>query len=1168
MKYFFLTISTFFLLHYHSLAQGVQIEFGKNRVQYHKDFAEWSEYESQNFHTYWYGESRNVGQAAVQLAELDYEYIQTLIEYRMTDKIEIIAYTDLTDLHQSNIGNEEVLNNPAGQTKIAGNKIFVYFDGNHQNLRRQIKEGIAKVCLQSMLYGLNFQEIVQSVVAINLPDWFGQGLVAYVGEEWSVEADAKLRDIFTHKQYKDFKTFAENEPKLAGYSMWYFLKQQYGRSAVANLLYLARINRNVDSGFLYVIGQSYKQTIQDWQQYYEARYEQEAKGFAKIEKQGEISIKNPRNLPISQIKLSPDGKKLAYILNEIGRAKVYIQDVKTKERKLILKNGYRNPVQATDYAYPLLAWNPNNNELAVLHEFRDNIRLLRYDLTTKKSNLDKFNTQFQRVNSIDYITNNDFIFSATARGFSDLFVYHTKTTQSERLTDDFYDDLDASYINNGKYKGILFASNRRDSVFAKVSMDTILPIRNFDIFFYDMSGEKKPKELVAITHTPHANERQPFVSDSTFFTFLGDENGVFNRKIGQMETYTHHYDKVVRLKDASELIFHRDSLIKDVDSTYIDTVFIRAVEKKRGITFNNTNFPTNILAHHAAPRAGKWTESMVTNKIQRVFIKNRDTIAYNAPLLTRYKEQYLKQLYGAAIVKQSLQKAAAPVAAAPAPAIEPPPPIAEAKQDTIPAKKINPDYLFQTEFNTPSTATKPTETTDLMDIIKEQFGKNELPSAGVQGISLDNLPNVKLDDPKVIKFRSARITPHRLKFRTDFVTSQMDNTPLFGGLNSFAGQPQGFETPRAGFLMKANFKDLLEDYEIEMGARYPTSFNGSEYFLQFKDKKTRLDKHYTLYRQSTGYTDPVAGNISRRRQSVTMMGVGEVRYPLDIFTSLRGTLTLRNDRFLTLATDARTLNIPVDAQQRIGLKGEYVFDNTMDVSLNIKRGTRYKGYVEVVKKFQAQFIDKFAFNANQGFMTIIGGDARHYESILKHSVLALRMAGATSFGSEKILYFLGGTDNWLLPRFNNDIPQPQSKDFAYQTLAANVRGFTRNIRNGNSFVLGNAELRVPIMKYLTTKPIQSSFWRNMQVVGFFDFGTAWTGASPFTDDNPINTVYVSSPPTVFVKVRYFRDPIVAGYGAGLRTSVFGYFLRADYAWGIETKVVQKPILYVSMGMDF
>ena len=154
--------------------------------------------------------------------------------------------------------------------------------------------------------------------------------------------------FFSYRPYKDFKTFAEREPKLAGQSVWYFLKQQYGRSAIANLLYLARINRNVDSGFLYVIGQSYKQTIQDWEQYFEARYEQEEKGFAKMEKKKEISIKNTRKAPIFQLKLSPDGKNLAYIINEIGRSKVYIQNTATKTaRVLVLKNGYRNAIQAT-----------------------------------------------------------------------------------------------------------------------------------------------------------------------------------------------------------------------------------------------------------------------------------------------------------------------------------------------------------------------------------------------------------------------------------------------------------------------------------------------------------------------------------------------------------------------------------------------------------------------------------------------------------------------------------------------------------------------------------------------------------------------------------------------------------------------------------------------------
>ena len=43
---------------------------------------------------------------------------------------------------------------------------------------------------------------------------------------------------------------------------------------------------------------------------------------------------------------------------------------------------------------------------------------------------------------------------------------------------------------------------------------------------------------------------------------------------------------------------------------------------------------------------------------------------------------------------------------------------------------------------------------------------------------------------------------------------------------------------------------------------------------------------------------------------------------------------------------------------------------------------------------------------------------------------------------------------------------------------------------------------------------------------------------------------------------------MAGYGLGLRTMLFGYFIRVDYAWGIETRIVQDPGLYISLGMDF
>src|SRR5690349_13674323 len=90
-----------------AVGQTTQTEFGKNRVQFNNDFAEWSQYESRNFITYWYGEGRLVGQAVVQMAEQDFYDIQGILEHRMNDKIEIIVYTDLTDLKQSNIGSEE-----------------------------------------------------------------------------------------------------------------------------------------------------------------------------------------------------------------------------------------------------------------------------------------------------------------------------------------------------------------------------------------------------------------------------------------------------------------------------------------------------------------------------------------------------------------------------------------------------------------------------------------------------------------------------------------------------------------------------------------------------------------------------------------------------------------------------------------------------------------------------------------------------------------------------------------------------------------------------------------------------------------------------------------------------------------------------------------------------
>ncbi|MEM1214779.1 MAG: hypothetical protein AAGJ82_03795 [Bacteroidota bacterium] len=1168
-------------------AQTSQVRFGKNRVQHHRDFDEWLKYESDNFITYWYGEGRNIGQAVVQLAEYDFNFVQSILEHRINEKLQIIVYTDISDLKQSNIGNEEVFSTAGGQTKIVGNKIFVYFNGDHNHLRRQIREGIATVYLEAMLFGSNLQEMVQNAVLLNLPEWFKQGLIAYIGEPWNTVQDDQLRQLLDSEDYVDFATAAEENPNLIGHAFWYYIAELYGTPTVSNLLYLTRINRSVESGFLYVLGTPYAITLNDWEKYFRQRYDIDARNRQAITGQ-EIFIKNRWKARLTQAKISPDGQQLAYVLNDIGRYRIYLQNLLTGERKLLFKRGSRNQIQSPDYNYPILAWNPSGQELAILYEHRDIPKLMRYSLLEKTDVTEDLSTGYHRVYSMEYVNPSTMVFSATQRGFSDIFLYYPATRQTQRITTDFWDDLDAVPVKVRDRTGILFASNRTDVSLDPQRLDTILPITTFDLYYYDLSN--RPGELVRVTDTPLANERSPEGINSQYFTYLSDRNGIFNREVGYLEDYIDHYEQNILLTDGSEIVLHADSSLTLLDTTLIDTIIIQPVIKERAIVGTVSNYGRNLLRQDFS-RTGRKLETFATSQpgtYQLVLstIDSLNGVPGSATIFQYLREERLG-LFDEPIEAPTPETVVEAEAEAEAP-VNPPmqtevlPPVEtfepdiqanSAAVDSIEVIDID-NYLFQSEFaeedafeETPEdtgpaeeVTTEAPASTDLLEIV------DPIPPGQVVASSR------KDSGPKVHRFRPSRIVNYRTTFRTDFVSFNMDNSLLFEGLDSYAANPQGFNIQPVGMLLKMNFKDLLEDYVIEGGVRVPVTFNGTEYFLTVHDRKRRLDKFYAFYRRAQRFNEPFNQYLWKRENNV-LIGQYGLRYPLDVFQSLRATATLRRDRVQYSATDQFAIERAPEptSTQRIGARLEYVFDNTINLGLNLLQGTRAKVYTEFFKQFSAGLQPNFNFSFNEGYMGVIGLDARHYVRLDKRSILAFRLAGATSFGSDRVLFYLGGADQQLFSGFNSTIPVPTDNPPGLVGLANSMRGFDINIRNGNTYVLANAELRVPIFRYLNDQ-IQSPFFRNFQVVGFFDAGTAWSGPDPYSDDNPLNTSTFPENTTDFapveIKVVYFRDPLVYSYGVGARTQLFGYFLRLDYAWGLETRNVLEPRLHLSMGMDF
>lgn len=415
--------------------------------------------------------------------------------------------------------------------------------------------------------------------------------------------------------------------------------------------------------------------------------------------------------------------------------------------------------------------------------------------------------------------------------------------------------------------------------------------------------------------------------------------------------------------------------------------------------------------------------------------------------------------------------------------------------------------------------------------------------------------SVKKSLVKDAEFELARQRNYHVNYSVDYVVSQLDNTFLNATYQKFTGGGGAiYLNPGINAFFKIGMSDLFEDYRIVGGMRLSGDIHNNEFFLSYEDRIKNIDKQVVLHRQSL---------LSATSFSLIKIYTHDARYtwklPFSEVASVRGSIAYRNDQLIYTSTDLNNLKKPNTYENWGTARLEYVFDNTIKKGLNLYNGVRGKFFGEYYRQIDKKNTDFF----------VIGTDWRWYKKIHRDLIWANRIAASTSFGKQKLIYYMGGVDNWFLPRFDNSTNIATDQNYAYQTLATNMRGFYQNARNGNSFAVINSEIRFPIFKYLYKRPIRSDFVNNFQIIAFGDIGTAWTGPDPYSDKNSLNTQIIApqgSPLVITLNTQH--DPIVGGYGIGLRSRIFGYFVRLDRAWGVQDGIVLKPIWHLSFSLDF
>jgi hypothetical protein len=1065
---------------------GLQMNFGKNRVQYFDYY--WSYYRFDDFDCYYNEYGRDLADYTADFASKKLEEIEDFFDYTLEKRLIFVIYNKNAEYKQSNIGlvtSDEENYNTGGFSRIIKNKVMLYYEGDHEAYNKQIAASITEVLINEILYNADVRDRVTSSSLITMPDWYFKGLIRYVAAGWDYDVENRTKDGIMSGKFRKISHLENEDAVNAGHSFWRFIGQKYGDALIPNIIYITKVYKNIDDGFLYAIGKDLKDLLKEWNDYYRNVYS----GDRNLPGYDDNNIhKSKKEQIYQQVRVSPDGQYLAYVTNDWGRKRIWLYNQLTGKQKVIFRAEPKLPLES-DKTYPVLAWHPSGKILTYINEEKAALVMYFYrinDKTTEERNL----LYFDKIFDFSYAPEGSrLVFSAVKDGITDLYIHTIASGTNEQITRDIADDLNPSFLKDSPDE-IIFSSNRLSDTLTNDADPFEKTGITYDLFTYNIA--KKSNLLTRLSEGKYTDRLSPVEIARSSFAYVGNTNGVLNR-------FTAKFDSTI---------------------SYIDTTtHFRYYINSQPVT----NYDRNILDQSVVNGSDTYGEIL--------FSKSRYLLRKG--LLSQLKPVPEKEIMTSAFRKEDSRLLH--------------------KADSIEQLR---QWLVEEDRKRRDTLTKPlyeyyitNEPIDINHYIFEKEKQNYYEQLWRKDYMDIDLDTGKLELPAVRIYETA--------FYNNYLVTQIDFSFLNNTYQVFSsGAP--YYNPGINGLIRFGIIDLFENYRVTGGVRLSANFDSNEYLVSVESLKGKFDKQFIFHRLAF-----FSSNDSTLFKTHTHNVYLSYAKPITPVIALKGTLSYRYDRHVYLAMDATTLNYKNIARHWASLKGEVIYDNTRKRCINIYYGTRFKIFGEYYKELTTKKSD----------MIVLGVDFRNYTKIHRELIWANRFAASTSYGPTKLVYYLGGVDNWMgyffsrYTMFDYSIPVNPDVNYGFQALATNMRGFSQNVRNGNNFVLINSEIRWPVVRYLAGHPLRSNFLNSIQVVGFGDIGTAWTGKSPWSGENSYdNEVYENGPIKVTLDAN--REPIVAGFGAGARVQLLGYFIRADWAWGIENNYILPKIFYLSFSLDF
>lgn len=1091
LRYFFLILGFLFSGITLVTAQQSRESFGKNRIQY-REF-EWQYLSGENFDVYYYDNRRGVATEAMEYLESEFDRITDLVGYPPYFKTKVFIYNSLNDLRQSNVGLNHNIYYVGGETEFVKPYVEVAHMGTIQEFKEELLYRISDLIINEMMYGGSLRDVFQNSLLMNLPDWFVNGAALYAAHGWSEEMDDFVRQLAKTKRMKKLARYTGHEAGLIGQSIWNYIAEKYGKSSISNILNYTRITRNEERSISITLGVSYSKLIDDWALFYAQQEATTSKSYISAPDSLRISPRHNITTEFTTIKISPDGRYLAYAENDRGRYIVKVKSLESGKEITILTHGSKVISQRVDYRTPILSWS-DANTLGVIAVKQGQYTFWLYDLTTN-TKLPRQLDRFSNVRSLSFSGNGRLaVVSADFEGQNDLFLISTRRDRVRRLTNDIYDDLDPSFIPGSNR--IVFSSNRETDtlkVGEKANYSSLT--YNYNLFVFDLDTTTNVTQRITNTLS---KDYAPIALNDNVFYYLSDQRGIVN--MFKYDRSTGIYTQVTNLSGS----------IKEYDfNPTTNTLALVLKRKMKDEIYLDRNFNLNRQVFTPATRRKELQQVRVIRERKKQEQENQN--------------MSLKDLINARLKET------------------------QAKSDTIPTDSLK-------KASNDSVAVKK----DSVIVTQQPVKKPDVVNTDNYTFEDEAVKETQPSESFLTRYMKARDKSRVMgpfPYESKFSSNSIITSPVIDPMRGF------------GFLLETQMNDMLENYRFFGGLMTTADFRSGDFYAEFQYLPKRMDYNIRFDRKAIRW-EPFTNskgykyNLNRVEFGASLPIIDRARITVKPFGALARSVYIG-----TLNASAPPSEEPIN-NFYAGIRSEIVYDNSIITGLNIIEGTRGKIFYQHYQGLN---------DASKSFSQV-SADLRHYQKLYKEITIAFRGFAGMFFGNSPKQYLLGGMDNWafndtqFFGNTGNGEENPlgvndENQDLLFVEYVTSLRGFDYATLFGNKALLFNAELRVPLVRALTNEPIASNFFRNLQFVAFYDIGTSWSGAAPFGDQISVSFERYKSG-SVQIDIKNYLNPWLYSYGLGMRTVMFGYYVKIDAAWPVINYQVQDTRWHITLGFDF